>query len=203
MGQITFKNIETSKSVTFDVSLKILKTTGREIFLQDAAVYVLIHKLFTQHTSLVRYSDIGNIVRDQKSTFHMEDSPDSIIANKYVFKLRAVLKSILIEDFIVTIRGLGYKVSNKWQPILESNRDVQTKNAFLKEITSIIDDCITYSDSVDLIQEKSGLSFIKPDQTIVLNHFRRMNDLYHMFLSKYSAPGNGAELLELREKIIK
>jgi len=203
MSQITFKNIETAKNVTLDTNLNILKSSGREIFIQDSAVYVLFYQLFTLKTSLISYSDIGNIVRDQKSSFHMEDSPDSIIANKYVFKARAVLKNVMIEDFIVTVRGLGYRVSNKWLPVIEKQENGENKHDFLKEITAIIEDCISYSESVDITQDKSGLSFIKPDQDIVMTHFRRMNDCYHSFLSRCSAPGNSIELLELRDKITK
>ncbi|HGH6024409.1 TPA: hypothetical protein AB5H75_000280 [Vibrio mimicus] len=203
MSQITFKNIETAKSVTLDSHLCTLKSSGREFFIQDAAISVLLHHLFTLQAPLISYSDIGNIVRDQKSTFHMEDSPDSIIANKYVFKARAVLKSVMIEDFIVTVRGRGYKISNKWLPLIEVQTDDKSKNAFLAEITAIIEDCITYSESTDITQDKSGLSFIKPDQEIVMEHFRRMNDCYHAFLRRYSAPGNSIELFELREKITK
>lgn len=43
----------------------------------------------------------------------MEGSSDSILANKFIFKCRNILKSLFIDDFILTIRGLGYKVSNK------------------------------------------------------------------------------------------
>lgn len=203
MSQITFKNVETSKLVTLELNLKILKSSGREVFIQDAAVYVLLYQLFTQNTSLTSYSDIGSIVRDQKSSFHMEDSSDNIIANKYIFKSRAILKSVMVEDFIVTVRGLGYKVSSKWLPLLENERDEQNKNVFLKEITAIIKDCTAYSETVEITQDQSGLSFIKPDQETALEHFRRMNDCYHSFLNRYSAPGNSAELLELREKITK
>lgn len=203
MSQIKFKNIETAKSVTLDFNLNILKSSGREVFIQDAALYVLLHQLFTLQAPLISYSSIGSIVRDQKSSFHMEDSPDSIIANKYVFKARAVLKSVMVEDFIVTVRGLGYKVSNKWLPIVEEQGDKESKNAFIEEITVIIEDCIAYSESVDITQDKSGLSFIKPEQDVVMAHFRRMNDCYHSFLSRYSAPGNSIELFELREKITK
>ena len=142
MSQITFKNIETAKNVTLDTNLNILKSSGREVFIQDTAVYVLFYQLFTLKTSLISYSDIGNIVRDQKSSFHMEDSPDSIIANKYVFKARAVLKNVMIEDFIVTVRGLGYRVSNKWLPVIEKQENGENKHDFLKEITAIIEDCI-------------------------------------------------------------
>lgn len=203
MSQITFKNVETSKLVTLELNLKILKSSGREVFIQDAAVYVLLYQLFTQNKSLMSYSDIGSIVRDQKSSFHMEDSSDNIIANKYIFKSRAILKSVMVEDFIVTVRGLGYKVSSKWLPLLENERDEQNKNVFLKEITAIIKDCTAYSETVEITQDQSGLSFIKPDQETALEHFRRMNDCYHSFLNRYSAPGNSAELLELREKITK
>lgn len=203
MSTFTFKNIETSKLVMLNVNLKILKSSDREVYIQDSAVYVFLHHLFTQKAPLISYSDIGSIVRDQKSTFHMEDSPDSIIANKYVFKSRAVLKNVLVEDFIVTVRGVGYKTSNKWLPILEEKRDEQSKNTCLKEITAIIEDCIAYSQSAYITQDKSGFSFIKPDQEMAIDHFRRMNDCYHAFLSRYSAPGNSIELLELREKITK
>lgn len=203
MSQITFKNVETSKLVTLELNLKILKSSGKEVFIKDAAVYVFLYQLFTQNTSVKSYSDIGTIVREQKSSFHMEDSPDSIIANKYIFKSRAVLKSVMVEDFIVTVRGLGYKVSSKWLPLLESERDEQNKNAFLKEITAIIEDCTAYSETVEITQDQSGFAYIKPDQETALEHFRRMNDCYHSFLNRYSAPGNGAELLELREKITK
>ncbi|MFT2110837.1 hypothetical protein [Marinomonas sp. 2405UD68-3] len=203
MSQFTFKNIETAKLVTLNVNLKVLTSSGREMFIQDSAVFILLHQLFTQKTSLISYCDIGTIVRDQKSTFHMEDSPDSIIANKYVFKSRAALKSVLVDDFIVTVRGLGYKVSNKWLLVSEEKRNEQNKNAFLKEITGIIEDCIAYSESVEIIQDQSGLAFIKPSQDIALEHFRRMNDCYHAFLNRYSAPGNSIELFELREKITK
>lgn len=203
MSTFTFKNIETSKLVMLNVNLKILKSSDREVYIQDSAVYVFLHHLFTQKAPLISYSDIGSIVREQKSTFHMEDSPDSIIANKYVFKSRAILKNVLVEDFIVTVRGVGYKISNKWLPILEEKRDEKSKNTCLKEITAIIEDCIAYSQSADITQDKSGFSFIKPDQEIAVDHFRRMNDCYHAFLSRYSAPGNSIELLELREKITK
>ncbi|MDW6092119.1 hypothetical protein [Vibrio rhizosphaerae] len=199
----TFKNIETAKLVTLDVSLKILKSSGREIFLQDAAVFVLLHHFFTHEAAVLSYHDIGCIVREQKSTFHMEDCPDNIIANKYVFKVRSILKNLMIDDFIVTVRGLGYKVSGKWLPLLADKEDGQNKHAFLKEIIAIIEDSIAYSESVNITQDKSGLSFIKPDQETALNHFRRINDCYHHFLSHYSAPGNSIELFELREKITK
>lgn len=203
MSQITFKNKQTGKSVTLDFNLKILKSAGREVFIQDSAVYSLLHRLFILQATLLSYSDIGCIVKDQKSSFHMEDSPDSIIANKYVFKARTVLKNVMIEDFIMTVRGLGYKVSPKWLPIVEEQVDEESKNAFIEEITAIIEDCITYSELADITQDKSGLSFIKPDQDVVMRHFRRMNDCYHAFLSRYSSPGNSIELFELREKITK
>lgn len=203
MSQLTFKNIETTKVVTLDVNLKILRSSGQEVFIQDAAVFVILHHLFTLKTKLISYSDISCIVREKKSTFHMADCPDNIIANKYVFKLRSILKSIMLGDFIVLVRNVGYKISNKWCPILESKRDEQNKHSFLKEITEIIEGCILYSGSVEITKHNSGLSFIKPDQEITLNNFRRMNDCYHAFLNTYSSPGNSAELFELREKIIK
>ncbi|GGN38280.1 hypothetical protein GCM10011350_38110 [Marinomonas arctica] len=109
----------------------------------------------------------------------------------------------MIEDFIMTVRGLGYKVSPKWLFFVEEQVDEESKNAFIEEITAIIEDCITYSESADITQDKSGLSFIKPDQDVVMRHFRRMNDCYHAFLSRYSSPGNSIELFELREKITK
>ncbi|AGH82410.1 hypothetical protein PCNPT3_12370 [Psychromonas sp. CNPT3] len=203
MSQLTFKNIETTKIVTLDVNLKMLKSSGQEIFIQDAAVLVILHHLFTLKTKFILYSDIACIVKEQKSTFHMEGCPDNIIANKYVFKSRSILKNLMLDDFIVLVRGIGYKISSKWHPVLEGKRDEQNKNSFLKEITKIIADCIVYSESVEITKHNSGLSFIKPDQETALDNFRRMNDCYHTFLSRYSAPGNSYELFELREKITK
>ncbi|KYP94604.1 hypothetical protein [Rosenbergiella epipactidis] len=204
MSQITLKNIQTGKSATLDSNLKILKSAGREVFIQDSAVYILLHQLFTlQATTLLSYNDIATIVRDQKSLIHMEDSPDSIIANKYIFKARSLLKSLMIDDFIMTIRGLGYKGSNKWLPILEKRANEEIKNAFLEEITAIIEECITYSESADITHDKSGFSYIKPDQNTVMMHFKRMNDCYYLFLRRYTSPGNCIELLELKEKIAK
>lgn len=203
MSQITFKNVETSKLVTLELNLKMLKSSGRDVFVQDAAVYVLLHQLFTQNTPLMSYSVISSIVREQKSSFHMEDVPDGIIANKYMFKSRVVLKSVMVEDFIVTVRGLGYKVSSKWLPLFESEQGEQNKDAFLKDIIAIIEDCTAYSETVEVTRDQSGFTFIKPDQETALDHFRRMNDCYHAFLSRYSAPGNSAELMELKEKITK
>ena len=203
MSQITFKNIETAKTVMLDTSLNILKSSGREVFVQDAAIHIFLYQLFTLQTPLMSYSDIGNIVRDQKSSFHMEDTPDSIIANKYVFKARATLKSVMVEDFIVTVRGLGYKVSNKWLPVIKEENNKESKDAFIKEMTGIIEDCIAYSSTANIMQDKSGLSFIKAEQDVVIAHFRRMNDCYHTFLNRYSEPGNSIELFELREKVTK
>ncbi len=203
MSHLSFKNIETAKIVTLDLNHNVLKSSGREVFIQDAAVYALLRRFFDLGSPVISYSDIGNIVRSQKSTFHMEDSTDNIIANKYIFKSRTVLRSVFVEDFIFTIRGLGYKVSNRWLPITTTKDNESGKSAFLGEIESIIEDCITYSESINITQDKSGLSYIIPDQSIAIKNFRRMNDCYHSFLRQYSAPGNSIELFELREKITK
>jgi hypothetical protein len=203
MSLIKFKNIETTKLLTLDTHQKTLSSSGRETFIQDSAVYAVVIKALNLKTSVISYKAIGDLIKEQKSIFHMQDCSDSIIANKYIFKVRVLFKSIMVEDFIVTVRGLGYKISNKWLPVYEEENNEYNKGAFLKEITSIIDDCIIYTESVSIIQDKSGLSFIKPTQDIVLNNFNRMNDCYHSFLSQYSTPGNSAELIDLREKITK
>ena len=203
MSEITFKNVETAKVVTLDSNFNTVKSQGREVFTQDPAVALLLRHLFMNPSSIMSFSDIASIVRKQKSTFHMEDSPDNIIANKYMFKVRAVLKSVLVENIIVTVRGLGYKVSTKWLPVVEETSLQESKNAFLDEITQIIEDCIAYSEAVEITQDKSGLSFIRAENHVVNSHFQRMNDCYHAFLTRYSAPGNSIELFELREKITK
>jgi hypothetical protein len=181
----------------------MLKSSGREIHIQDSAVLVSLHRLFTRKEGVVKYSDIACVVREQKSAFHMEDCPDGIIANKYLFKTRSILKNLMIDDLIVTVRGLGYKVSEKWLSIVDENKDEYQKDAFLNTITSIIDDCIKYSKDAEISHDKSGFSFIKPSKDKVLENFSRIDDCYNSFLTYYSEPGNSIELLELREKITK
>ncbi|WP_137297653.1 helix-turn-helix domain-containing protein [Psychromonas sp. SP041] len=203
MSLIKFKNIETTKLITLDTHLKTLSSSGRELFIQDSAVFAVFIQLLTLKTSVISYKTIANLIKEQKSKYHMDDCSNSIIANKYIFKVRTLLKSVMVEDFIVTVRGLGYKISNKWLSVQEEDNNEYNKSAFLKEITLIIDDCIIYTKSVSIVQDKSGFTYIKPSQDIVINNFNRMNDCYHSFLSQYSTPGNSAELIDLREKITK
>ncbi|SJL83419.1 helix-turn-helix domain-containing protein [Vibrio palustris] len=203
MNQITFKHIETSRTITMDINLKMLKSFGREVFIQDSAVLFLFERFFTHKNVFVEYSDIASIVREKKSTFHMEDCADSIIANKYIFKSRNILKNLMIDDFIVTVRGVGYKVSNKWLPVSGKSKDEDQKDVFLNTITNIIQDSIKYSEAAEISHDRSGFSFIKPNKEKALEHFSRIDDCYHSFLDCYSEPGNSIELLELREKITK
>lgn len=203
MSVITFKNIDTAKQLELHTNLNIIRSAGREIFIQDAAIYTLLIRLFTLTDPAIGYRDIADIVRGQKSSFHMEDCSDNIIANKYVFKARAALKSLMVEDFIVTVRGLGYKISPKWLLLSQRNNEDDNPQTLLTDIAAIIQDCIAYSEQAEITQDKSGLSFIKADHEVVVQHFRRMNDCYHALLSRYSAPGNSVELIELREKITK
>lgn len=203
MDLLQFKNTETAKIMTLDSKLKVLSSDGREIFIQDSAIFALLYYLFTSKETVISYSIIGCIIKEKKSTSHMEDCSNNIIANKYIFKTRSILKGLMIEDFIITVRGLGYKISNKWLTIPGDDHINYKDSNFLNEIDLIIDNCIKYSESTHIIQDKSGLCFIKPDYDVVIDHFNRMNSCYHSFLSRYSAPGNSIELIQLREKITK
>lgn len=47
MAVVTFKNIETTKAVSLDLDLKLLQSSGREVFIQDTAVLSLLTHIFT------------------------------------------------------------------------------------------------------------------------------------------------------------
>lgn len=203
MTVIQFKNIETARLVTLDLDLKVLSSDGVEVYIQDVATFTILKHFFLSTETIIRYDFIASIIKEYKSISHMNDCSDNIIANKYIFKVRNILKSLRVENFIVTVRGFGYKISNKWLSLVDKKSDINSKNNFLIAISRIIDESIQYSESATIIQDKSGLCFIKPSKEVVINHFNQMNDCYCLFFEEYSSPGNSIELIELRDKITK
>ena len=199
----TYKNIDSLQILTLDTNKSILSCTSRHAFLQDPALFSIFFRFFSLNDDIITYEEIGQIIRESKSQFHMQDSPDNIVANKYIFKARSLLKTLAIDDFIITVRGLGYKLSARWLPVYQEEQPKTDGNNFIDEITALIEDCIKHSDQMKIVQSNSGLTLIEADQHLMLNNFTRMTQSYQTFFDAYSAPGNSVALLEVREKMMK
>lgn len=199
MNWLELKHIDTSKILSICLDQQMVKCSGREKYISDAVTYEVIVSLISNQDGVTTYSSICGIVNKTKNT---DSTPDNTIANKYIFKVRDVLKEFNINDVFQTIRNQGYKLSDKWALIDVDAIEVRD-NEFLVEVRSIIADCISYSDNSELTHDKSGLSYVQPTDDVLIGNFKRMNSCYHLFMGNYSRPGNSAELMEVRNKLNK
>ena len=199
MNWIKLTHIDTSKNLLICLDQKIVKCDGREKYINDPATYAIIVFLISNPDKLIKYSSICEIIDKYKKS---DNTSESIIANKYIFKVRDALKEFNITDIISTIRSQGYKLSGKWK-LMNSDVKKHRNNEFIDEVKSIISDCITYCENSELKHDKSGLSYIYPTDDVLINNFKRMNSCYHLFMSNYSKPGNSVQLMEVRNKLNK
>ncbi len=199
MHWLEYKNIETANTLSVCLDQKAIKYCGKTEFIQDIAVYESLLLIAKNGNDVTTYDSLCDVINRVKK---VGSDSESTLANKYVFKIRKALKSISVSNFVINVRNNGYRIADNWI-LLDGNQGLSNGDEFLTEIRAIIDDCINYSQSVEITHDRCGLSYIVPSDQVLLNNFRRMNACYHIFMRDYSKPGNSAQLMEVRNKLNK
>ena len=188
---IQYKNVNTSKILQIDLNRGFLNFDSKNynIGIQNTQ-FSLFKIFFESEHNIIEYSKVCKTIGT--------DDYDKVAANKKIYQLRETLKKVgMDEQFIETVNMQGYKISDKWVLLTQESLSVNDDN-FLDMIRAIIDDNIKYCNSSALHHDQSGLSYIMPDESVVLNNFNKINEIYKLFMSEYSRPGNSIEILHTR-----
>jgi len=128
---------------------------------------------------------------------HSGGDEDAKEANVVRHKVRTLLRARGTNDFIDSVRGVGYRISEEWQA-RDASGESLPNNLIIKELRELVEEGIRKSQTKDLNLDVSGLSYIKPNSEESLDTFRKFNRLYWELLEVTTKAGNSLEIINLR-----
>lgn len=206
MTVFKIKNINNSILIEYSYNYAWIRSGHLEEHINDVTINEVFHKFFT-HTNrqIVTYSELCEIIRKNKSKEFLNSGTEGQIANQYIYKVRRILNHIGIKNFIITKRNFGYKINPEWLPILPTvDENIRSeKKSIISSIEKLRNDSISYMEKAELQHSVSGWSFIRGDESILWQNFLELNSIYNLVIDMLAKPGNGHELSEVKNKIIK